>query len=306
MLSEFGTGGKGIRTPGLLIANETLYQLSYTPGQERKLSREPIVSSTLFNEVARPLAVTFEASASLAQTLLSYMSVQTTAETTARGRADLTSDRTSELNNLLQIISSTGELINDITKSNPSCAKYIKMLRESIERATQITTELVRQSGGCEKEALLRPDFSDFIRSNAAASSMRDTQSLLVVDDEPMALNLARQILGQAGFQVTTASSGFECIELCRSKPKGFDLVILDLTMPGMDGAETFARLRTICPELSIVISTGFIAQEKLNHMLAAGLTGFIRKPMPPDEYVGHIRAILSKASFWQANAPSA
>jgi CheY-like chemotaxis protein len=234
------------------------------------------------------------------------VAVQNTAESIARGRADLTSDRTSELNNLLQIISSTSELINDITKTNPNCGKYMKMLRESIERATQITTELVRQAGGCEKQALLRPDFTDVIRSGSTASAMRDAQSILVVDDEPMALNLARQILGEAGFQVMTAASGFECIELCRSKPNAFDLVILDLTMPGMNGYETFARLRTICPELTIVISTGFIAQEKLNQMLAEGLTGFMRKPLPPNEYVGHVRAILSKEKFWQQAAPQA
>jgi CheY-like chemotaxis protein len=230
--------------------------------------------------------------------------VQTTAQTNAKGKADLTSDRTSELNNLLQIISSTSELINDITRGNPNCRKYVKMLQESIDRATEITTELVRQAGGCEKKALLRPDLSDFIRTSASASRRQETPSILVVDDEPMALNLARQILGGAGFRVTSACSGFECIELCRSTPNDFDLVILDFTMPGMDGAETFARLRSICPDLSVVISTGFIAQEKLNHMLSSGLTGFIRKPLPPDEYVGHIRAILSKADFWQANTP--
>ncbi len=242
----------------------------------------------------------------LAQSLLFLLRVQTTSETSAKYRADLTSDRTSELNNLLQIISSTSELIYDMSKATSHCGKYMKMLRESIERATEITTELIRQSGGCEKEALLRPDFTDVIRSNSAASRRRGTQSLLVVDDEPMALSLTRQILSQAGFDVTTASSGFDCIELCRNKANEFDLVILDQTMPSMDGAETFARLRTICPDLSVVISTGFIAQEKLNHMLSAGLTGFIRKPLPPDEYVGHIRAILSKASFWQPIPPAA
>jgi CheY-like chemotaxis protein len=238
----------------------------------------------------------------MAQRLLYGLGVQTTAEASARGRADLTSDRTSELNNLLQIISSTSELINDITKSNPGCAKYMKMLRESIERATEITTELVRQAGGCEKKALLRPDFSDFIRGNTEGTGRVRGHSVLVVDDEPMALNLARQILSQADFEVTTANSGFECIELCRNKSNAFDLVILDQTMPGMDGAETFVRLRTICPDLSVVISTGFIAQEKLNQMLSAGLTGFIRKPLPPDEYIAHIRAILSKANFWRTN----
>jgi CheY-like chemotaxis protein len=216
------------------------------------------------------------------------------------GRAAVASDRTSELNNLLQIISSTSELIRDVAKGNVGCAKYVEMLRESVDRATEITTDLVRQSGGCDKEALLRPDFSDLIRSNPTALSHAFRRSILVVDDEPMALSLAKQVLSEAKFQVTTASSGFECIELCRERPKYFDLVVLDLTMPDMNGEETFARLRATYPDLSIVISTGFIAEEKLNQMLASGLTGFIRKPLPPDEYVSHIRSILEKATFWQ------
>ena len=219
---------------------------------------------------------------------------------TPSGRADVGSDRTSELNNLLQIISSTSELIRDVTKNSPGCAKYFDMLRESVDRATEITTDLIRQSGGCDKEALLQPDFSDLIRSNPSAFSRAFRRSILVVDDEPMALGLAKQILSEANFQVTTASSGFECIELCRERPNSFDLVVLDLTMPDMSGEETFARLRATYPDLSIVISTGFIAQEKLSQMLASGLTGFIRKPLPPDEYVGHIRTILEKARFWQ------
>jgi CheY-like chemotaxis protein len=231
-------------------------------------------------------------------------SVQTTAETNPSYRADVTSDKTSELNNLLQIISSTSELIHDVTKGNAGCAKYMKMLRESVERATQITTELVRQAGGCEKEALLRPDVSDVIHPNSG--KRMGAPSILVVDDEPMTLSLARQILTEAGFGVTTASSGFECLDLCRNKANHFDLVILDQLMPSMDGAETFSRLRTICPDLSVALSTGFIAQEKLNEMLSSGLTGFIRKPLPPDEYVDHIRAILAKANFWLPNTQSA
>lgn len=215
------------------------------------------------------------------------------------GHADVDSDRTSELNNLLQIISSTSELICEVTKG-AGCAKYVEMLRESVGRATEITRDLVRQAGGCEKEALLCPDFSDLIRSNPPAMSRAFRKSILVVDDEAMALHLAQHLLTEASFQVTTASSGFECIELCRERPKYFDLVVLDLTMPDMNGEETFARLRALCPDLSVVISTGFIAEERLNQMLAAGLTGFIRKPLPPDEYVGYVRSILEKASFWQ------
>lgn len=216
----------------------------------------------------------------------------------ATRRSDLSSDRTSELNNLLQIISGTSELIGNVTKGNKGCEKYMDMLRDSIDRAAEITADLVRQAGGCDEKALLHPNLSGFSRAQPVASQQVPKRSILVVDDVPMALVLARQVLSEANYNVTTARSGFECLDLCRNRPKDFDLVVLDLTMPVMDGEETFDRLRQICPQLPIVISTGFIAQEKLNRMLAAGLAGFIRKPLPPEEYVRHIRSILEKAKF--------
>jgi CheY-like chemotaxis protein len=213
-------------------------------------------------------------------------------------RSDLTSDRTSELNNLLQVISGTSELIGNVTKGNKGCEKYIDMLRDSVDRAAEITADLVRQAGGCNEKALLHPNLSGVSRPQPGASQQVPKRSILVVDDVPMALVLAKQILSEANYDVTTVRSGFECLDLCRDRPKDFDLVVLDLTMPVMDGEETFDRLRQICPQLPIMISTGFIAQEKLNRMIAAGLAGFIRKPLAPLEYIRHIRSVLEKAKF--------
>ena len=71
--------------------------------------------------------------------------------------------------------------------------------------------------------------------------------------------------------------------------------------MPFMDGEETFGRLRAIRPDVIVLLSTGFIAQERLDRMLAAGMAGFLRKPHRPDEMVAHVRAVLERAKMARA-----
>jgi CheY-like chemotaxis protein len=131
-------------------------------------------------------------------------------------------------------------------------------------------------------------------------------QSILVVDDEEVALTLAKRTLANAGFEVTTAQSGFECLDLFRRHPRGYDLVLLDLMMPLMDGEETLGRLREICPELPVTICTGFVVQqERLDRLMAAGPAGFLRKPIAPDEMVAHIRSILESVRYSGGNGDS-
>src|SRR3954471_20164924 len=84
------------------------------------------------------------------------------------------------------------------------------------------------------------------------------TRRILVVDDEPAARILSQRLFSEAGFAVVTASSGFDCLKEFRKQPRGFDLILLDLSMPFMDGEETFRRLRAINPAVVVLLSTGF------------------------------------------------
>ena len=124
---------------------------------------------------------------------------------------------------------------------------------------------------------------------------------ILVVDDEPAARVLANRVFAEAGFEATTVQSGFECLERFRKQPRGFDLILLDLSMPFMDGEETFRRLREIHPGVVVLLSTGFMAQERVDRMLAAGLAGFIRKPHRPDELLARVQAVLADANLSRA-----
>lgn len=127
------------------------------------------------------------------------------------------------------------------------------------------------------------------------------SRRILVVDDEPAARVLANRVFSEAGYEVTTVQSGFECLERFRKRPNGFDLILLDLSMPFMDGEETFRRLRDIHPDVVVLLSTGFTAQERVDRMLAAGLAGFIRKPHRPDELLARVQAILEDVKLARA-----
>ena len=214
-----------------------------------------------------------------------------------------TAATTSELNNLLEIISGTSAAIENIWDGNDGSEKYFEMLRASVDRAAKVTAQLVEHAGGSDKKVVFHPDLAGFARQKNAPppAPAKKQRSLLVVDDEPMALVLAKRILSEAGFEVVTAQSGFECLDLFRKRPGHFDLVLLDLTMPFMDGEETFGRLRTIRPDAVVLLSTGFIAQERLDRMLAAGMAGFLRKPHRPEELVANIRAVLESVKMSRA-----
>jgi DNA-binding NtrC family response regulator len=118
------------------------------------------------------------------------------------------------------------------------------------------------------------------------------------VDDEQMGLTLMKHVLTEAGFDVVTAQSGFECIEQFRQRPYGFALVLLDLTMPFMDGEETFARLKHIRADVTVLLCTGFIQQERLERLMSSGLAGFLRKPIAPDEIVALVRRTLAELRY--------
>jgi CheY-like chemotaxis protein len=215
------------------------------------------------------------------------------------------SKSTSELNNLLQIISGTSTLIENVWEGSDGSEKYLAMLRSSIERAEKVAADLVEQAGGTDKKMAMHPDLAGFVKT-AKKPAETDAgplkQSILLVDDEQMALTLVKRVLTEAGYHVVTAQSGFECLDHFRKRPWGFDLVLLDLTMPFMDGEETFSRLRDIRPDVPVVLCTGFIQQDRLTRLMTAGLAGFLRKPISPNEIISLVRNTLESVKYSRGN----
>ena len=199
---------------------------------------------------------------------------------------------TSELNNLLQIISGSSSALEKVSKGDQQTMEYLQMLRASIDRAELLGRELATRAGGTAEKAICNTDVAAFLKKEGnRQKTARPT--ILVVDDEKMALTLIERFLREAGYDVVVAQSGFEAIDFFRRDPLRYSLVLLDFSLPFMDGEETFRRLRELRNNIPVVLCTGFILQERLTGMLDQGLSGFLRKPVPPDELLAVVRSTL-------------
>jgi CheY-like chemotaxis protein len=212
------------------------------------------------------------------------------------------SKASSELNNLLQIISGTSTELANLRECNDGSEQYLSMLRASIQRAEAVAGNLAEQAGNTPQKAAMNPQLSGFAKPKKVAEIPLAKPQILVVDDEEMSLILVKQLLTTAGYRVTTAQSGFECLDLFRRRPLAYQLVLLDLTMPFIDGEETFHRLREIRPDIPVMLCTGFIQNDRLERLMTAGLSGFLRKPFAPDEIASQVKAIMESVKYSRAS----
>ncbi len=115
---------------------------------------------------------------------------------------------------------------------------------------------------------------------------------ILIVDDEFEIGKLFKKVLDKEGYSVTVAGSGRNALNLCRKKK--FDLIYLDIIMPGMDGISVFKKIKEISPKTKIVFFTGKLMEDKVAGMyLDEGAAGFLRKPIPLKDLVSYTQNIL-------------
>ncbi|MEI6500328.1 MAG: PAS domain S-box protein [Armatimonadota bacterium] len=120
------------------------------------------------------------------------------------------------------------------------------------------------------------------------------SERVLLVDDEPEVIRGASEALLRFGYQVSSVPSGAEAVALVRQQPTAFDLVILDLVMPGLSGQETFARLRELSPRLKVLIASGYMPQMERDSLLA-GANGHLDKPFSLDRLLETVRMVLDQ-----------
>jgi len=105
-------------------------------------------------------------------------------------------------------------------------------------------------------------------------------ESLLVVDDDDAALSSTTEMLRYLGYTVRTARSGAEAIEIYRGEANAFDLVLVDLIMPGMDGRQCIRALRQINPGVRTLLATGYAMDGMADELAREGILGLIQKPV--------------------------
>ncbi|MFA7348010.1 MAG: PAS domain S-box protein [Desulfurivibrionaceae bacterium] len=121
-------------------------------------------------------------------------------------------------------------------------------------------------------------------------------ERVLLVDDEAALIELGERILVYLGYQVTTRTSSIEALELFRSQPDNFDLVVTDYTMPNMTGGELAKHILAIRPGLPIVLCTGFSEVFTEEKAIALGIQGYVMKPVSIHDLAKICRSVLDKA----------
>ncbi|MFT3925651.1 MAG: response regulator [Myxococcales bacterium] len=152
-----------------------------------------------------------------------------------------------------------------------------------------------RQGATCARLLLpvLRPD-SDINQLRPVVG--REAQgTVLVVDDDTDVRELARLTLEDIGVRVMTASSGEECVKIYRELHAEIDLVLLDLTMPGMDGATALRALSEIQPGVRVILTSGYLAADAIERIGAQGVEGFVQKPWRPSALAKRMSNALAR-----------
>jgi CheY-like chemotaxis protein len=121
----------------------------------------------------------------------------------------------------------------------------------------------------------------------------RGAGTVLLVDDEETIRSLGAQMLKRLGFDVVTAVDGREAVEVYRAHRNRVVCVLLDLTMPRMDGGETFRELRRVRNDLPVILSSGYSEYEVSKRFEGTGVAGFIQKPYEMECLRSKLREVL-------------
>lgn len=225
-----------------------------------------------------------------------------------------------EFNNLLMGIQGNLSLIFlDISFTDRFFSK-LKDIEKYVEGGVKLTEKLLDfvNEGVYEPEPKLReiqPDVlnrlkyemnktleSHLIKSNYGTSGnplkiyeevYTGSNTVLLVDDESMILDIGKQMLERTGLEVLTARNGDKAVELYKKEHKRIDMVILDLIMPGMTGVDTYYELKKINPDVKVLFSSGYRKNLDVSTIIEQGRSSFIQKPFKMEQLTQEIGKLL-------------
>jgi CheY-like chemotaxis protein len=127
----------------------------------------------------------------------------------------------------------------------------------------------------------------------ASEKFVEGQETVLLVDDEEMIIDVGTRMLNKLGYQVFTARDGKEALEIFKTHQDKIDLIVLDMIMPQMGGGETYDRVKKINPDVKVLLSSGFSINGQASEILNRGCNGFIQKPFNLQNLSQNLRAIL-------------
>jgi PAS domain S-box-containing protein len=181
-----------------------------------------------------------------------------------------------------------------------------KVVGEGTGLGLSVVMGIVKQSGGyitLESEPGEGSTFSVYFPkvTGELAADMKErqevlptgTERILFVDDEEALLDMGKQALTRLGYEVTCEMSSEAALALFKESPSRFDLIITDQTMPGTTGVELAKRIFAIRPDVPIILCTGFSHLVDAESAKAAGIRGYMMKPLTKREIAKTIRNVL-------------
>jgi PAS domain S-box-containing protein len=132
-------------------------------------------------------------------------------------------------------------------------------------------------------------------RGSRAGDLKGGSETILLVEDDPMVMNMAVRILKQLGYSVLHAEDGARALLLAEGYKGRIDLLVTDVIMPGINGLDLADRLKSIHPETAMIFTSGYTDDVLTDHGVTGEHLHFIAKPYSPQSMAGKIREVLDK-----------
>ncbi|MGB5984998.1 MAG: ATP-binding protein [Desulfobacterales bacterium] len=154
-----------------------------------------------------------------------------------------------------------------------------------------------REKVGTTFDLLFQPaEISERLEVKATkVSDLAGRETILLVDDETLILDLGREILGGYGYTVLVAADGRQAMDVYREKGHQIDLIILDLMMPKLDGIATYQELIALNPDVKVIICSGYGSRKLVDNPVTIHLPR-VDKPFRPENLAKTIRTVLAEA----------
>ena len=121
------------------------------------------------------------------------------------------------------------------------------------------------------------------------------SEQVLLLDDEPMLVEMNKMLLSDFGYAVTGLTDSREALQRVQDHPGQFDLIVTDQTLPGMTGVEFAQKVLAANPDLPIILCTGYSNVVSKDEALSLGIRRYLRKPVQDNELVEAVRTVLDE-----------
>jgi two-component system cell cycle sensor histidine kinase/response regulator CckA len=144
--------------------------------------------------------------------------------------------------------------------------------------------------------ALEQPGQTESVRRPAIEELPTGTETVLLIDDENQLREMTGRILEDRGFLVRQAANGEQGLKSYKEAPEAIDLIVLDLSMPGMGGQECLKRLLEFDPGVRVIISSGYAANGTVSRTMEMGAAAFVPKPYNKTDLLAAVRRVLDES----------